>query len=110
MNLNAVNQPTGVDQGSVVLHEIVVSENLQSQNSFSRWDYIIDDISESLNITGEHDAMSCNHDVKKSAIDGQSYGGEEFFFITDTSPSWFYADEEMKVFHLTAQINMFEST
>ncbi|CAA7399874.1 unnamed protein product [Spirodela intermedia] len=105
--LNAVGQPVGgclqpaeVDQETVHMHAIpdtCANEALQSQNSFTQWDYVVDDIPGSLNNTEPGCQTSDDHEFKKLSIENELYRSEEVFSITDISPAWSYADEETKV-------------
>ncbi|XP_078446536.1 calmodulin-binding transcription activator isoform X2 [Wolffia australiana] len=86
------SQDTVAEQGSANISGIqkaFCDENLQTQNSFSQWDFIVDDTPGLLSF-GELDQVSV-------ALDSQTQATEEAFIITDTSPAWSYSDEETKI-------------
>lgn len=79
--------------------DIIINDNLQSQDSFGKWmNHIISDSPCSVDDSGLESSVSSVHDSHSPLVDHhQTSLPEQVFNITDVSPAWAYSTEKTKV-------------
>lgn len=93
-NVQRAHAAIGVDSS-----DMIINDNLQSQDSFGKWlNHVIADSPCSVDDSGLESSVSSIHDSYSPVMDHhQPSLPEQVFNITDVSPVWAYSSEETKV-------------